>query len=106
MHKVLAAELHPDPFDVSLPLLLEQVPCLLREQLAPVTWLRERGWQIGLLCPSIRLQMQAPEITNDSLCLPCESVPRTRSARYRTPRRCTKELSGVSERKREQPAMQ
>jgi hypothetical protein len=100
LRMVLAAELHLDPFDVSLPLLMEQVPCLLRERQAPVAWLREHSWQIGLLRPSTRLQTQAPEIPDDVLCFPSEPVPLRRSAHYRTPRRRTKQHSGAYKRKR------
>jgi hypothetical protein len=108
LRMVLAAELHLDPFDVSLPLLMEQIPYLLRERQAPVAWLREHGWQLGLLRPNPRVQTQAPEIPDDSLCFPSEPVPLMRPARYRTPRRCTKQSSGASKRKRkrEQLAMQ
>ncbi len=107
LRMVVAAELHLDPFDVSLPLLMEQVPCLLQERQAPVAWLREHSWQIGLLRPSTRVQTQAPEIPDDSLCFPCDPVPLTRPARYRTPQRRTKQSSGASKRKRkrEQLAM-
>jgi len=109
MRMVLAAELHLDPFDVSLPLLIQQVPHLLQEHQAPLPWLRQHGWRLGLLRPSTRLQIHAPEIPDDSICLPCEPLPMTRAAWYRptVPRR-TKQHSGAYKRKykREQLAMQ
>ena len=73
-----------DPFDVSLPLLVEHLPHLLRARLNPVAWVLTYGKQQHVLRPSSRYHVVAPSIPPEQLLpLPAELVL-TRKARYVT----------------------
>lgn len=80
----IAAQADCDPFDVSLPLLVEQLPHLLRARLNPVAWVLTFGKQQHILRPSSRYHVVAPSIPPEQLIpLPADLVL-TRKARYVT----------------------
>src|SRR5579863_8862177 len=58
----IAAQAYCDPFDVSLPLLVKQLPHLLRARLDPVEWVLTHGHTQRVLRPSRRFQVVAPLI--------------------------------------------
>jgi hypothetical protein len=73
-----------DPFDVSLPLLVEHLPHLLRARLNPVQWVLTYGKQQQILRPSSRYHVVAPCIPPEQLTpLPADLIL-TRKARYVT----------------------
>jgi hypothetical protein len=51
-----------DPFEVSMPLLVEYVPRLLADRIDPVAFFVERGRAAGFIRPSRRTQIRAPTI--------------------------------------------
>ena len=80
----IAAQADCDPFDVSLPLLVEQLPHLLRARLNPVAWVLTFGKQQHILRPSSRYHVVAPSIPPEQIIpLPADLVL-TRKARYVT----------------------
>jgi hypothetical protein len=80
----IAAQANCDPFDVSLPLLVKQLPHLLRARLNPVAWVLTYGRQQHVLRPSSRYHVVAPCIPPEQLLpLPADLVL-TRKARYVT----------------------
>ena len=80
----IAAQANCDPFDVSLPLLVEQLPHLLRARLNPVAWVLTYGKQQHVLRPSSRYHVVAPCIPPEQIIpLPADLVL-TRKARYVT----------------------
>jgi len=80
----IAEQADCDPFDVSLPLLVEQLPHLLRARLHPVDWIRTHGQKQRFVRPSSRFQVVAPAIPSEQLLpLPAELIL-TRKANYRT----------------------
>lgn len=80
----LADEAGCDPFEVSLPLLVEQLPHLLRARQSPIDWVLTYGHTQGVLRPSRRHQVSAPLIAAESIRpLPAE-LKLTRKAWYRT----------------------
>jgi hypothetical protein len=56
----LAAQEGVDPFDVSLEVLVDLVPRLLQQGIAPLPLLGRFGREIGLIRPSSRLRVQTP----------------------------------------------
>ena len=57
---LLAAQEGVDPFDVSIDLLVEVVPRLLQQGIAPLPYLGQRGRELGLIRPSSRIQIEVP----------------------------------------------
>ena len=103
----IAAEAGCDPFEVSLPLLIDHLPHLLRERQAPIDWVLAHGAKLGLLRPSSRLQIQAPSIPEEDLTPLPPDLPLQRRARYVTykprPKRPSYNKSS-SKRRRRAPA--
>jgi hypothetical protein len=58
----IAGQAGVDPFEVSMPLLVEYVPRLLADGLDPVAFFVERGREAGFIRPSRRTQIHAPTI--------------------------------------------
>lgn len=81
---LIALEAGCDPFDVSLPLLVEYTPKLLHQSQHPITWILHRGHDLDFFRPSSRLTVIAPLIPPEALCLPPDDLPRTRRACYLT----------------------
>jgi hypothetical protein len=80
----IAAEADCDPFEVSLPLLVQHLPTLLRARQSPIEWVLTYGHTQGLLRPARRHQVTAPLIPADLIePLPPE-LKLTRKACYRT----------------------
>lgn len=79
----IAAQAQVDPFEVSLPILVQLLahpPATTCRPLVPL--LVERGRLLGLLRPSTRLQVQAPAIPLEQLHPPPADLPTVRRARY------------------------
>jgi hypothetical protein len=70
-----------DAFDVSLPLVLEVLPDLRREQQEPLAWMRAFGRELGLIRPSSRRVLVIPEVPPALLLLPPADLPQERAAR-------------------------
>lgn len=58
----LAAEAGVDPFDVSIDVLVDVVPQLLWQGIAPLPYLRQRGEHLGVIRPSSRIKVEVPFI--------------------------------------------
>ena len=80
----IAAQAGCDPFDVSLPLLVEHLPHLLRARLDPVSWVLTYGKHLRLLRPSSRYHVVAPSIPPEQLIPLPADLKLTRRARYVT----------------------
>ena len=78
----IAVQAHRDPFDVSLPLLIEYVPQLVQQGLDPVDWVLTHGLALGFIRPASRLHLVVPEIALSQLTFPPPDLPLTRKARY------------------------
>lgn len=80
----IAAEAGCDPFDVSLPLLVQYVPQLIRDGQHPLDWILTYGKPLGFIRPHSRLQVVAPHIPPEQLVLPSADLVLVRKARYVT----------------------
>lgn len=82
LHLEIAAQAQVDPFEVSLPILVKLLahPPAMARPLVP--HLVERGRLLGLIRPSCRLQVEAPDIPLEQLHPPPADLPTVRSARY------------------------
>lgn len=80
----IAADAGVDPFDVSLPLLIEYVPYFLTTQQSPRDWILRHGRSLGFIRPSSRYVVQVPDIPLAQLVFPTAPLVRTRRARYLT----------------------
>lgn len=78
----IAADAGVDPFDVSLPLLIEYVPYFLTTQQSPRDWLLRHGRDLGFIRPSSRYVAQVPDIPLAQMLFPSEPLLRSRRARY------------------------
>lgn len=78
----LARQAGVDAFEVSLPLMLEVLPDLVREQQEPLAWMRQFGPGVGLIRPSSRRELVVPEVPQEHLLLPAADLPHERPARY------------------------
>ena len=79
----LAAQEGVDPFDVSIELLVEIVPRLLQQGIAPLPYLGRLGREVGLIRPSTRLQVQVPFVDSTWITpAPPEALRPRQSARY------------------------
>lgn len=63
----IAARAGADPFEVSLPLLIEYLPFFAARGLDPVAVFVEQGRALRLIRPSTRTAIQAPEVPPDAL---------------------------------------
>jgi hypothetical protein len=82
MRMQMAMEAGVDAFEVSLPLLLQELPDLLREQQEPVEWIKTYGRELGIIRASSRLEPVVPKIVESDLVMPTEELPKQRKARY------------------------
>lgn len=80
----IAAEAGCDPFDVSLPLLVQYVPQLIRNGQHPIDWLLTYGKPLGFIRPHSRLQVRTPHLAPEQLVLPPADLVLVRKARYVT----------------------
>ena len=80
----LAAQADCDPFDVSLPLLVQHLPQLLHARLQPVDWLLTYGRTQRFFRPSSRFQVRAPAIPSEQILPLPVGLILTRKANYRT----------------------
>ena len=71
-----------DPFEVSLPLLIEYLPFLARVGRDPLQTFVEQGRAVGFIRPSRRTRIQAPIIPADAYALPPPDLVREREPRY------------------------
>ncbi len=78
----LAVHEHLEVFDVSLPLLIDYVPHLIRQGEAIAPWVQAHGKALGLLRANQRFQVQVPRIALEDYHWPSRPVPLTRLARY------------------------
>jgi hypothetical protein len=86
----LAAQEGVDPFDVSIEVLVDLVPRLLRHGIAPLPSLGRVGRAVGLIRPSTRLQVQVPFVDAAWITpAPPEALRPRASARY-AQRNCTR----------------
>jgi hypothetical protein len=79
---MLAAEAGVEVFDVSLALLLKEVPSLLACRADPIATLKVHGRHLGIIRPSTRLHVQVPTVCWDDYCWPSVSLPLWRPPRY------------------------
>ena len=80
----IAAQAGCDPFDVSLPLLVKQLPHLLRARHEPSTWVLTYGQTQHVLRPSSRHVIVAPSLPAEQLTPLPADLPLLRKARYVT----------------------
>lgn len=73
-----------DPFDVSLPLLVQYVPQLIGQGQHPIDWIATHGRALGFLRPHSRRQVVAPHLPPEQLVLPPTDLVLVRKARYQT----------------------
>ncbi len=78
----MAVQAHVDPFEVSLPLLIQSLPQLLQQGENPVLWVLTHGKALGFLRPASRLHLVVPAIALSQLTFPPPDLPLTRKARY------------------------
>lgn len=77
-----------DRFDVSLPLLLQDLPRLARTGTRdPVTWLVAVGRELGYIRPSRRIAWTVPVIPSEAIMPPPDTLETEREPRY-AGRRC------------------
>jgi hypothetical protein len=78
----VAKEAQVDPFDVSLPLLIELLPRILARGHDPIGWVLEHGKSLGLIRPHSRYQPRVPEVPLGLMTFPTGPLGLTRLARY------------------------
>lgn len=81
-----------DPFDVSLPLLVEYLPRLAADGADPIAAIVAQGRALGFIRPSTRTQPTAPHVPRDQLCLAPPDLSLERTPRY-AERRCSATLT-------------
>ena len=78
----LAGRAGVDPFDVSLPLLVEYLPQFAASGRAPLALLLARGREPGFIRPSTRRRIRAPCIPADQIAPRPPDLPLVRQARH------------------------
>ncbi len=79
----LAAQEGVDPFEVSIDVLVEVVPRLLQQGIAPLPYLGRLGRELGLIRPSSRIQVQVPWVDPSWITpAPPEALRPRETARY------------------------
>ena len=73
-----------DPFDVSLPLLVQYVPQLIRNGQHHIDWMLTYGKPLDFIRPHSRLQVMAPRLAPEQLVLPPADLVLVRKPRYVT----------------------
>lgn len=71
-----------DPFEVSLPLLVEYLPFFAARGLDPVAVFVEQGRALRLIRPSTRTAIAAPDLPPEALAAPPPDLALTRTPRY------------------------
>jgi hypothetical protein len=71
-----------DPFEVSLPLLIQVLPQLLHEQVSVSDWMLTHGRELGFIRPSSRIQLVFPRLDLAEYTWAPPDVPLTRKAHY------------------------
>ena len=89
----IAGQAGVDPFEVSLPLLVEYLPFFAARGLDPVRVV-EQGRALRLIRPSTRTAVAAPEVPPDELLPRPADLALTRTPRY-AQRRCAKRPAGA-----------
>jgi hypothetical protein len=80
----IAAQADVDPFDVSLPLLIEYVPYFITTRQSPIDWVLRHGKPLGFIRPSSRYVARVPDIALTQMSFPASAIATTRLARYLT----------------------
>jgi hypothetical protein len=83
LRMLLALEADCDPFEVSLPLLVQYLPKLIHQHQHPIVWVNEHGPTLGFFRPSSRCVVSAPQISLAAYTFPPPDLPLTRLACYR-----------------------
>ena len=78
----IAGKAGVDPFEVSLPLLVEYLPYFAYRGLDPVAVVVEQGRALGFIRPSTRTVIEAPTIPPEDLTPPPPDLALTRTPRY------------------------
>jgi hypothetical protein len=79
----LAAQEGVDPFEVSIDLLVQLVPPLLQQGIAPLPYLSRLGRELGVIRPSSRLKAEVPFVDASWITpAPAEALQPRASARY------------------------
>ena len=78
----IAGRAEVDPFEVSMPLLVAELPQLLADGIDPVAYFVERGREAGYIRPSRRTIIHAPAIAPDLLAVPPPDLVTIRTPRY------------------------
>ena len=79
----LAAQAGVDPFDVSIDVLVDVVPTLLGQGIAPLPYLRQWGEHLGVIRPSRRLAVETPFIDASWItAAPASALQPREKARY------------------------
>jgi hypothetical protein len=78
----IAVEAGVDPFEVSLPLLIEYVPYFITTRQSPTRWVLTYGKQLGFIRPSSRYVPHVPQVPLSALTWPAVPIQLTRPARY------------------------
>lgn len=84
----LAVQAGVDPFEVSIDLLVQLVPRLLRRGIAPLPYLLRFGREVGLIRPSTRKVMQTPFVDPTWLSPPPPEVLQPRQNVRHSHRKC------------------
>jgi hypothetical protein len=82
MRMQIALEAGVDAFEVSLPLLLEVLPDLLREQQEPEAWIATYGRELGIIRASSRFPLIVPEVVESERVMPTKELAEARKERY------------------------
>ncbi len=77
-----AAQAGCDPFDVSLPLLVEYVPQFIYQRQHPLAWMHTFGRALGLVRPGSRRELQLPSLDLAQYRFPPPDLVLTRKACY------------------------
>jgi Transposase DDE domain len=77
----IAVEAGVDPFEVSLPLLIEYVPYFITTRESPTRWVLTYGKHLGFIGPSSRYVPSVPEVPLSALTFPSLPIKLTRPAR-------------------------
>ncbi len=78
----IACRAQVDPFQVSLPLLVTQLPQLLAREQDPMALWVQRGRQLGLLRPCSRTRVQGPVVAAEQIQPRPADLVLTRPAKY------------------------
>jgi hypothetical protein len=78
MRMQMAIEAGVDALEISLPLVLQVLPDLLREQQEPMEWIQRYGRELGMIHASSRLEPVVPKIVESDLMMPTEELPKQR----------------------------